>query len=157
MSYFHVLVKFKSVPEKVRCIFLDLSRQELEAKFLKPYRAGRRTLSGSEVIETADIAWTRIMETAGGSTQELKEIQARSWREIDEFNRQSSSVFLVSAGHGYNPEDIADAGCEVTAQFITSPPGHGAGAIAAMMNHQWVVAVLGGLIVAGLAAWLGWA
>jgi len=155
MTFFHVLVKFKPAPDTVRCIFSDLSRKDLESRFLKPYRAGRSTLSGSEVIHTSDIAWTQIMETARDSAEELKDIQAKSWKDIEEFNR-NSSVVLISAGHGYDAEDIVDAGTDVTSQFITSPPGEGSSLIMRIMNHQWVVVVIGGLIVIGLAAWLGW-
>ncbi|MBE0614869.1 MAG: hypothetical protein IH604_14460 [Burkholderiales bacterium] len=156
MTFFHVLVKFKSAPDKARCVFSDLSRKDLESKFLKPYRAGRSTLSGAEVIETGNIAWTQIMETERGTAEELKDIQAKSWKDIEEFNR-NSSVVLISAGHGYDAEDIVDAGNDVTSQFITSPPGEGSSVIIKIMNHQWVIAVIGGLIVAGLAAWLRWA
>lgn len=157
MAFFHVLVKFRSEPEKIRCIFSDLTSQDLEMKFLKPYRAGRSTLSGAEVVDVSGIVWTQIIETERASDLELKDIQDKSWKDIEEFNRQSESVFLVSAGHGYNAEDIAEAGKNVTSRYITSPPGHQrSNVISNIMNHQWVVAVIGGLFVAGVAAWLGW-
>ncbi len=157
MSYLHVSVKFRDAPEKVRCIFSDLSEKELEANFLKPYRLGRATLSGAEVIDVNSIVSTQIIETQRVSELELKEIQDISWKEIQEYNRHSDSVVVVSPGHGYNSEDIAEAGSDVTSRYITSPPGHQTSSIvSSALNHQWVVAIIGGLVVAGVAAWLGW-
>lgn len=157
MPYFHVLVAFRDAPNKIKCIYSDLSGSDLESKFLKPYRAGRSTLSGSEIIDITSIVSTQIIETARIMELELNDIQKKSWEEIEDFNRQSNSVTLVSIGRGHEPEDIVEGGADVTSKFITAPPGQQASSSLSMiLNHPWVVAILGGLVVAGVAAWLGW-
>lgn len=157
MAYYHVLVKFKDQPEKVLCIFADLSAKELDLKFLQPYRKGQTTLSGSRVVDVNNIILTQIIETEKQSDLELKEIQAKSRNEIEQFNQNSGSVYLLSLGRGYDAEDIAEAGNDVTSNFISAPPGHrNSRVLATVFNNQWVVAVLGGIVVAGIAAWFGW-
>jgi len=155
VSYFHVLVKFSGDNEAIECIFKDLSQEQLKRQFLKPYRKGNRLLSGARVIDVMSIAWTQIIHTERLSEIELKIIQERSLQEIQDFNR-NSSVVLISAGRGYADEDIAEAGEDVTAMFIKHPPGAAPSVVVSILNHQWVVAVIGGIIVAGVVAWLGW-
>lgn len=156
MTYFHVLVEFQDAPKKARCIFSDLTSKELESKFLRPYRRGQRMLVGSEVIDTMTITSARIIETRKTSDAELQEIQKKSHQEIDDFNRDPSTVVLISIGRGYDPEDIEEAGEDVTARFINLPPGYHPGLATQIFNHPWVIAIAGGVIVAGIAAWLGW-
>lgn len=157
MTYYHVLVELRDTPKRVRCIFSDLTAKELEGKFLKPYRRGQRMLVETEVIDTMAITSTRIIETCRVSDVELQEIQQKSRREIDDINRHSDSIVFIGVGRGYAPEDIEEAGAEVTECFINSPPGQSRSDLAArLLNHPWVVGIAGGVIVAGIAAWFGW-
>lgn len=72
-------------------------------------------------------------------------------------NRDSDSVFFISLGRGYAPEDIEEAGSNVTERFINAPPGQERSGLAAkVVNNPWVVAIVGGVVVAGIVAWLGW-
>jgi len=45
MPYHHVLIKLRDDPKKTRCIFADLTAQELKGKFLKPHLQGRSMLA----------------------------------------------------------------------------------------------------------------
>lgn len=155
MSYYHVLVKFAGNPEAIECIYSDLSVSELNSLFLKPYGKGEKALSGAKVVDVMSITWTQIIQTERPSAAELNDIQEKSRKEIQELNRDSSVVF-ISIGRGYDPEDISEAGKDVTSVYVTSPPGGKQSVLAAVANHQWVVAIIGGLVVAGLVAWLGW-
>lgn len=157
MTYYHVLIELHGNPKKVRCIFSDLTIKELENRFLNPYRRGQRILVGTEVIDTMAITSTTIVETNHASDIELGEIRERSRNEIDEFNKSSDSVVLISTGRGHVLEDIEEAGANVTTRFIKNPPGQGQSELfARILSHPWVVAVAGGIIVAGIVAWLGW-
>lgn len=158
MVYYHVLLSFQESPNKVRCIFSDLTEKELRTRFLVPYRSGKSFLSGNEVIEASRIKKVTVLKTNRASAVELKEIQDKSWKEVQEFNRSSDSVVLVSPGRGYDAEDIIEAGEDVTTLFISGPPGHGGGwtVVSAVMNHPWVSAIGTGLVVAALAYWFGW-
>ena len=158
MDHYHVLLTFQDAPEKVRCVFSDLSESELKDQFLKPYRRGRSFLSGNEVIDAVRIKSVSIIRTDRDSTDELKAIQERSWKEIEQFNRDSSSVVLVSAGRGHNAEDIVEAGADVTSTLISGPPGSADQwtVVSKVINHPWISAIGTGVVVAGIAWWFGW-
>jgi hypothetical protein len=138
-------------------MFTDLTERDLRTRFLLPYSKGQSFLCGNEVVEPSIIKKVTLVKTARASAAELKDIQDKSWREVEEFNR-NSPVVLISAGRGYDAEDIAEAGEDVTAQFVSGPPGHGGhwGIVSAVVNHPWVSAIGTGLAVAALAYWLGW-
>jgi len=158
MAYYHVLLTFQDAPDKVRCMFSDLTEQDLKTRFLAPYRKAESFLCGNEVVESSTIKKVTLVKTARVSAAELKDIQDKSWREVQEFNRTSDSMVLISPGRGHDAEDIAEAGEDVTAVFISGPPGHGGRwrVVAAVVNHPWVSAIGTGLAVAALAYWLGW-
>jgi hypothetical protein len=157
MAYYHVMLTFQSAPDKVRCIFIDLTERDLRTRFLLPYSKGQRFLCGNEVVEPFTIKKVRLVKTARASTAELKDIQDKHWREVEEFNR-NSPIVLMSVGPGHEVEDIAEAGEDVTAQFISGPPGQGKPwtVVSAVLNHPWVSAIGTGLVVAAVAYWLGW-
>lgn len=157
MSHFHVLLTFEDAPDKPRCIFIDLSEKELKDRFLRPYRSGRSFLCDNEVMEPKRIRSVRIIRTDLKSADELKTIQEKSWKEIEEFNRDSSSVVLISAGRGYDAEDIVEAGSDVTSSYVSGPPGSGDywRPIATILNHPWISAIGTGIVVAAIVAWLG--
>jgi len=155
VSYYHVLVKFAGGSEPPECIFKDLTLAQLKKQFLRPYERGWKVLSGTRVFDVMAINWTQIVQTERPSELELREIREKSRKEIEDFNRDGS-VVLISIGRGYADEDIVEAGKDVTTIYIKAPPGATSNLISALLNHQWVVTLLGGVIVAGLVAWLGW-
>ena len=110
------------------------------------------------MIDSSRIRHTTIILTFDPSKVELPKIQERSRAEIDEFNRSSRSLVLIDIGRGYAPEDITEAGEDVTSSFITGPPGHGdkLAVLAAIRNNPTISAIVGGLILAGLVFFLGW-
>jgi hypothetical protein len=64
---------------------------------------------------------------------------------------------IVSAGRGYHPGDIVEAGSDVTADFIAGAPGYKSSSPATrFLSNPWVLAIGGGLMVAWLAWKLGW-
>lgn len=158
MALYHVLVTTSDKPESFRCILFDLSDDDLKQNFLRPYKRAKSILCGDEVIESRAIKRLKIVRTAASSATELKQLQEKSVREIQEFNRSSESVVLISPGRGHNIEDITDVGEDVTARYVLAPPGEGDAWVVAMsfLNSGWVVAIGGGVVVAALAWWFGW-
>jgi len=138
--------------------------------FLVPYEQGRDFLSGNNVVRVRDMSSVQIITTNRDATTEREAIQKRSWAEIDKINRQSESVVFISTGRGYDPEDIAEAGVDVTATYIKGPPGHAQEILRSMPSDMaptsnasiasrllpWLATIAGGLVVAGAAKWLGW-
>lgn len=156
MAFFHVLLTFQGAPNEARCVLMDLSERELKKQFMKPYRRGTTMLAGTEIIDTMDIHSATIIKTERTNEQERKDIQEASQRHLDETNRQSSLVFM-GPPHGYDLEDIVEAGFDVTKTYITTPPGHGkTSLLSAVINHPWISAIATGLVVAGVAKVLGW-
>jgi hypothetical protein len=157
MAFYHVLLTLSEAPSKPRCVLSDLSAEKLEAQFLLPYRKGKNILCGNQIIQVTSIKGVQIIRTEMTSQHELSVIQDRSFKEIQEFNRQSESFVIISPGHGFDTEDIVEAGEDVTSQHIIGPPGHGASSSRLkLLSNQWVVAICTGLIVAGLVWWFGW-
>lgn len=106
---YHVRVSTKSNPswDEVR---LDLTAEELEERFLLPYRQGRPIVIGGRTIPLSDLAKLRINESDETSTALLPIVQAE---------RRASMVGTMVPDEWH----IADKGNEVTDQLITAPPG----------------------------------
>jgi hypothetical protein len=157
MDFHHVLLTLTEAPSKLRCVLADLSEDQLKRQFLRPYRKGKNILCGNQVIQISSIRSVQIIRTKKTSERELSELQDRSFKEIQELNRQSESVVIISPGRGYNAEDIVETGEDITSQHIIALPGHGtSGILQELLRNQWVVAIGTGLIVAALVWWFGW-
>jgi hypothetical protein len=156
-SFHHVLLSLSDSSDGMRCILSDLSATELRKKFVKPYRKGNSIFLDNVVLPLAQTKTVQIVRTRNTSEVERTVLRDKTRRQIDELNRTSPSVVLISAGRGHDPEDIAECGEDVTAEYILGPPGHAAsGFIAKVILHPWVLAIGTGLILAGLVTWLKW-
>jgi hypothetical protein len=157
MSFHHVLITFADSPNKPQCVLSDLSEPQLRTQFVTPYSKGKDILCGTEVIRVGCIKNIQIVRTEKNSEDERTALQEHSFNEMQEFNRQSDSFAIFGLGCGHDPEDIAEAGEDVTAQYIIGPPGHAAtSGFVKLLNHQWVVAIGTGLIVAFFVWRFGW-
>lgn len=164
MSYFHVLIAFEGNANKFECPFQDLSEDKLKSDFLSAYQAGTNIFHNGMVIKTNEIAKVKIVETDQNSELELKNLQEKSRREIDEINRNSYATF-IGFGRGYETSDLEELGIDVTSNYIHGAPGYKPKQEVSLspnlssqpsmwvrvINHQWFVAIVGGLIVTGLA------
>jgi predicted nucleotide-binding protein len=108
---YHVRVTPKSdrSREEVR---LDLSRLELDDRFLHPYEEGRPIVIGGRTIPPDDIERIRISYTEETSSELLPRIQAE---------RAASDVISLLSDDWY----IAASGEDATDTLITGPPGSG--------------------------------
>ncbi len=156
MSYLHVTIETKSSNGWI-CIFNDLSAADLKKKLVKPYRLGKSIYYDGNILPSNEISKIKINETEKPREEELKIVQEDSNREVQEFNRSSSGITLISAGHGYNYHEINECGTDVTNRYISSGPGTGTyvTAVAEFIKHPWVVRVVGGLVFVAVAAYLG--
>ncbi len=152
MAYYQVLVAVEPHPEKMRQVFTDIGEKDLKQMLVAPYRRGTSLICGNEIIPVTQIRKLQIVQTARTDEIEREELHAQSIREIEKFNRESDSVVLISPGGGYDPEDILDAGEDVTAKFISGHPGSASGPspIGQFLNNAWVVGLVVTL-VSGLA------
>ena len=157
MPFYHVLITFADAPSKPQCVLSDLSEQQLLAQFVTSYKKGKDILCGTEVVRVGGIKTVQIIRTDKKNEDERSAIQEQSFNEIQELNRSSDSLVITRPDYGYEPEDIAEAGADVTSQYIIGAPGHAAsGGIGGLLNNQWVVAIGTGLIVAVLVWWFKW-
>lgn len=105
---YHVRISTKTgMQDEVR---LDLTEQELEDRFLRPYREGRPIVIGGTTVSPQELERIRINQTDMEASQILPIVKAQLAR-----NRVISPL----------PDDwrIAAYGVEVTDKFITAPPG----------------------------------
>ena len=114
MDYYHVRVTQKSdrTHDEVR---LDLTREELEERFLVPYRRGLPIIIGGKSIQNDDIERIRITKTVQDSSHLAKVVEEERSRRI------ANGVFDI--GGPPNTERIANKGEDVSDEFITGPPG----------------------------------
>ena len=157
MKYHHIILGFSGSDAVVSDDLMDLSEQDLRKLFVEPYKKGQSILVNGKVVATADIRSVLIIRTAREKSAERDALNRQHLERIDRMNRESDSVVILSPGHGYEPEDIAEAGEDVTAEFIKGPPGYASnGWLKSAIHNPWVVTLGGGLILAGAIAWLGW-
>jgi hypothetical protein len=161
MSYFHVLIAFEGDANKFECPFQDLSEDKLKSDFVSAYQAGTNIFHNGVVIKTNEIAKVKIVETGQNCELELKNLQEKSRREIDEINRNSYATF-IGFGRGYETSDLEELGIDVTSNYIHGAPGYKLKQEVSLspslssqpsiwvriINHQWFVNVFGGIIVA---------
>lgn len=156
MTYFHIIAKVGS-EDKFTCLFSDLSPDDLAEKFVKPYEKGQKFFSGNDIYSPADLRSIMIVKTVQTDQIERNEINRKHLNQINEINCISQHVVFISPGGGYEPEDIAEAGEDVTHSFIKGPPGFKAGASNAQLKAaSWIGGIIAAVVAAGIAKWLNW-
>jgi hypothetical protein len=158
MPYFQVLLSVEPEPEKLVVLFSDLSESELNARFVKPYARGADLVSGNHIYRLQSIRRVHVVKTEKPDREERDALHDRSIRETEDLNRSSSGLVFLSLGRGSDPEDILEVGADVTAEFITGPPGHShrPGVLGQILGNQWVMTICTGLLVAFLVWWFKW-
>jgi predicted nucleotide-binding protein len=91
---------------------LDLTKEQLEERFLRPYREGRPITIGGKTIAPDDIERIHINYTDENSEQLLPTIRAE---------RARSGIIAMISDEWY----VTDRGRDVTDDLITGPPGTG--------------------------------
>jgi hypothetical protein len=156
MPYYHVIAKTAS-ENKHRCLFSDLNIGDLKKRFIEPYELGKSFFSGNDLFSPTDIKSVLIVVTQRPDQIERDEINRKDREQINEINRTSKHCFFLSVGGGYDPEDIAQAGDDVTHTFIKGPPGFKSSRFAPSAKVVgWVIGIVGAVLSAGIAKWLGW-
>lgn len=159
MPYYHVFAEFEDKDASVETIFMDLMEADLKTRFLKPYKKGTSLISGNRVMPVTKMSKIYVIRTERESKAELLDLQKTSREQIDRLNRDSSGVFFLSLGSGYADADIREVGIDVTATYVTTPPGNGAEGTPIklakwVLTNAWGVAA--GVAAAGIAWWFGW-
>ena len=114
MEYYHVRVTQKS-EQSHNEVRLDLTREELEARFLVPYRRGLPIIIRGKSIQNDDIERIRITKTDQDSSHLAKV--------VEEERRRRVANGVLDIGGPSNTERIANKGEDVSDEFITGPPG----------------------------------
>ncbi len=157
MPYFHVLVTVKDAPDSIRCVLADLSEREIEANFVKPYGKEESILCGNEIIDAYSLKTVRIIQTSDTSEAERSKLKDEHNRKNEEFNRSSDSLKIIGSGFRRDDEDIAEAGNDVTTEYVTGVPGYldRKTAVARLFLDKLVVPIAVALIVAAALLWSG--
>ncbi len=156
MSYHHVIAKF-GTDDQWRCLFSDLSLGELNKRFLEPYGQGSRIVAGSGRISPTALQSVRIIRTLRPEEIERNEINKAHLRKISGGNIPSAGVTAQGAGHGYEPQDIAEAGEDLTDDLIQGPPGaHASGGASMRKAAGWIAAIVVVIAALSILKWLGW-
>lgn len=156
MAYHHVIAKVGQ-DGKFRVLFADLSLAELEKRFIAPYARGDSFFSGNDLVAPNDLRSVRVVRTERPEQEERERINNESLAQIDKINRESKGMVFISPGSGYDPEDIAEAGEDITHSVIKGPPGFRAGKWRTSTKIlAWVAGIVAAVAAAGVIRWLGW-
>ena len=157
MSYYQVILKLKNSGASSQHVLVDAVEGELLSRIVKPYRKGSNIFHDSTVIDCGDIEKIMIVRTENKNELEREKLNNASLNRIDEMNRESDSFVIISPGGGYDPEDILEAGTDVTETYIKGPPGYSkAGALQEFIYNPWVITIGTGLIIAAIVSWIEW-
>ena len=126
MSHHHVIAKVDS-ESKLRVLFVDLEAKALSERFVKPFEKGTPFFSGNDLISPNDLRSVQIVRTERPDAVERDELNRKDKESIDRLNEPGSGVLFLSVGGGYEPQDIAEAGVDVTQEFIKGHPRFKAG------------------------------
>ena len=107
---YHVRINRKSDPSRDE-VKLDLTQDQLEDQFLRPYREGRPIVVNGRAIPLNDLSYIKINFAKETSQQLIPVIRA-----------ERSQSLVGTSIYAY---DIAATGEDVTDKFITAPPGTG--------------------------------
>lgn len=156
MPYHHVIAKV-GAEERFRILFTDLSVEDLNERFVKPYEKGNSFFSGNDLVSPSDLRSIQIIRTEQQNEVERDEINRQDRERIDRMNNSDPSIFVVSVGGGYEPQDITEVGEDLTHTFIKGPPGYKAGRWEPSMKViAWIGGIIATVLAAGIVKWLGW-
>jgi len=156
MPYHHVIAK-TAASDEFRTLFSDLSAAAMQERFISPYERGKSFFSGNDLVSSSDLRSVQIVRTQQTDKIERDEINRIDRAKIDEKNSSGDGVFFLSIGSGYEPQDIVQAGEDVTHTFIKGPPGFKSGRWAPTLKALgWIAGIIATVVGAGLAKWLGW-
>jgi hypothetical protein len=151
MGYFHVLLAIEGEEEKLA--LRDLREEELIAQFVKPYKRGETLLIGDKVVALDRVHSVRILVSGEHSKVLLARERQRRIDAEDVLNRESAGMFIVRS-HELGPDDLANLSADVTPKFIKRLPGNKPGLAAVFANNPWMLAIVGGLVVTVVAAYI---
>jgi len=151
--YFHVVVWTAQSGDEPIFLFGDLSEKQLKRQFLNPYHTGGNIFAQQKVLKATELTAVRIIETPNVKDEALKAVQERSLWRIEEFRRQRKWASMTSAGYGWDDDDIAYAGKDVTTSYVNGRPGSPS-LLSQITHNHWVRVVGAGLVILLLLAWL---
>lgn len=88
MTYHHVIAKISN-ETKFRCLFSDLSADDLNKLFVTPYEQGKSFLCGHDLISPNDLQSLQIVCTKRPEETERDEINRADRESIDRINSSS--------------------------------------------------------------------
>lgn len=149
-EFFHVLITLRGGAEHL--LLEDLSRAALQNRFLKPYQRGEKLTVAGRIVDPHDLSGVRIIKTPDRKEAAMDRLFQEGLAATDRMNTDAQASGVVIMPPLYSRDtDIEHAGEDVTSAFVKGAPGS-AGTLAHYLNHPWTLTILGGLIVAGLAA-----
>lgn len=141
---------------KVEMLFSDLTLKELISDFVTPYKRGETFFAGARVVAPSELRLVRIVETTVPEAGARGKINQDDLAHIAEINR-TSGFTIISPGRGYEPDDLVEAGTDVTRIYLRGGPGSSVGLLG--LSKQaigWTLGIVAAVIATGAAKLLGW-
>lgn len=154
-KFYHVIGAMGD--REVEMLFSDLTLKRLMREFIGPYRRGETFFAGTRVVDPSELRSVRIVETAVPEASARGKINREDLAHIVEINR-TSGFTIISPGRGYEPDDLVEAGSDVTRAYLRGGPGSSDGLLG--LSKQaigWTLGIVAAVAATGAAKWLGWA
>ena len=113
--YYHVRISLES-QKAYDEVKVDLSEEQLQLRFLKPYEQGEVIIINGKTVQPSDIERIKISKSESMSSKIIQSIRAE--------DAQSSVAFLGGPSYEWRAASKAQ---DVTDEFIQGPPGYKSG------------------------------
>jgi hypothetical protein len=153
-KFYHVIGAVDD--RKAKMLFSDLTLKDLISDFVRPYERGEKFFAGGRVVAPSELRLVRIVETAVPESDARGKINQDDLASIAEINRTLGFI-IISPGRGYEPDDLVEAGTDVTRTYLRGGPGSSVGLLG--LSKQaigWTLGIVAAVIATGAAKWLGW-
>lgn len=133
---------------------LDRDLGFVQKTFVRAYKKGDKLYWDGHVRDLSKVTKVALYLTPAPIDDLVSQDNARSIREMDEFNASSRSVTWIGFPNTSPLDSALEHGDDVTGKFIKEPPGQSLG-LSGIFNNTWVVTLVTGLILLLITAYFG--
>ncbi len=153
-SYYQVFAWLEGDTSTPSVAMLDRDLGFVQKTFVRAYKKGDKLYWDGHVRDLSKVTKVAVYMTLAPIDDLVSQDDARSIRQMDEFNASSHSVTWIGFPDTSPLDSALEHGDDVTGKFITEPPGQSLG-LSGIFNNNWVVTLVTGLILLLITAYFG--
>ncbi|MCZ7451075.1 hypothetical protein O8B93_26250 [Agrobacterium rhizogenes] len=153
-SYYQVFAWLEGDTSTPSVAMLDRDLGFVQKTFVRAYKKGDKLYWDGHVRDLSKVTKVAVYLTPAPIDDLVSQDDARSIRQMDEFNASSRSVTWIGFPNTTPLDSALEHGEDVTGKFITEPPGKSLG-LSGIFNNSWVVTTVTGLLFLLITAYFG--